>query len=70
MTITAWCHVPRITAALAAARLFLWEVNLVKAIASLVLLALFSATGSATVNIDIVTVGNPGNAPPTTNVAM
>ena len=36
-----------------------------KAIASLVLLALFSATASATVNIDMVTVGNPGNAPDT-----
>ena len=33
-----------------------------KAIASIVLLALFSATASATVTIDMVTVGNPGNA--------
>jgi formylglycine-generating enzyme len=34
-----------------------------KAIASILLLALFSTTASATVNIDMVPLGNPGNAP-------
>lgn len=41
------------------------EEFLVKAVVSLVLLGLISATASATVNVEMVPIGNPGNGPDT-----